>query len=598
MTGTITATSRNDDPPRQNANIELRQTQLRGSRGGSVGFKSDVIFVIQCIRSSSPISDILNRQHEANEEILQQILLVAFLACCSRSRRPRSECVWNEARIMSEPKSVISDGSHTELGYVLLEHASVRLLPSQDCAGGSKSSIQTNVWYNVKLCSGKEDEGLPTKIPDDSCTRCEVFMRPIPQDECLGILWDSILPLSPPLASKSWKRCACREKSDAAIALGLLKSLQGDVHVKECRALFLDESFRNVAMVISLSFPLCSATKTGGRSLVGTRTFKPLSNDWQLLLTTIRSNWDQLEKLMKSLEDPKVSQSRGQRRRSTLFPPRLSMEELYQRIQGSTFDEEQRRLSLDQRLLTQAGGLVKLPPDLLVTRIAPFLAATALDGLRATCTYFHGLLEGVVPGLKLQLYRHQISSLTWMRERERHALLESDCLAAGPFRSPDGDLHRAVTGGQTVRLIPRGEPEERAFRVDTFTGREIQVLNATGASPRRRVCRGGLLVDEPGLGKTITVLSLILQTAGLTTNPLQSIDGDRDQEVEVSDATLFQTYWRESVPADFQRQDLLRITNHITKQVVRGRVLLMHIYKRIAGSAYSADFNLFVEDAE
>jgi hypothetical protein len=489
------------------------------------------------------------------------------------------------------------EGSHTELGYVLLEHAAVRLLPSQDC--GSTTSIHPNVWYNVKLCSGKDDGGKPAETPGDSCTRCEVSMQSIPDDKSVGLFWDSVLPLNAPmLASHSWKRCGCREKSDAAIALGLLKYLHGDVHVKECRVLFLDDSLQHVAMVISLSFPLLSLTKTGGRSLVGTRTCKPLSNDWQLLLTTIRSDWDQLEKLMKSLEDPKVSQSRGQRRRTTLFPPRLSMEELYHRIQGSTFDEEQRRRSLDQRLLTQAGGLVKLPPDLLVTRIAPFLAATALDSLRATCTYFHGLLQGVVPGLKLQLYRHQISSLSWMRERERHALLESDCLAHGPFRSPDGDLHRAVTGGHTVRLVPRGESEEKAFRVDTFTGRETQVSNETGAPPRRRVCRGGLLVDEPGLGKTITVLSLILQTAGLTTNPLQSIEDGGDQEQETSDAALFQTYWRESVPADFQRQDLLRIANPVAKQVVRGRVLLKHVFKRIAGTAYCEDFNLFVHDVE
>jgi SNF2 family DNA or RNA helicase len=135
----------------------------------------------------------------------------------------------------------------------------------------------------------------------------------------------------------------------------------------------------------------------------------------------------------------------------------------------------------------------------------------------------------VVPGLKLRLYSHQIASLRWMRERECRHVLESDCLkneqpSSSPCPCPDSDLHRAVSGGLTVLLRERPQngsipatARPKSVRIYQCFGSEVYAEDAE--LEIRSVARGGLLCDDPGLGKTITLLSLVLQTYGLSTAP-------------------------------------------------------------------------------
>lgn len=75
----------------------------------------------------------------------------------------------------------------------------------------------------------------------------------------------------------------------------------------------------------------------------------------------------------------------------------------------------------------------------------------------------------------------------------------------GPGREPD-----ARRGG-TVRVLS-GSPSLRSGRlwVNVVDG----MVREKAPAPCLEV-RGGLLCDEPGLGKTITVLSLLLRTRGL-----------------------------------------------------------------------------------
>merc|ERR1712238_423294 len=62
--------------------------------------------------------------------------------------------------------------------------------------------------------------------------------------------------------------------------------------------------------------------------------------------------------------------------------------------------------------------LTDLTGDILCQGIGQYLRAKSLDALRCSCKHLHWTLRAVVPGLKLQLYSHQIKSLVWMRWRE------------------------------------------------------------------------------------------------------------------------------------------------------------------------------------
>ncbi|KAK1948543.1 putative SWI/SNF-related [Phytophthora citrophthora] len=104
---------------------------------------------------------------------------------------------------------------------------------------------------------------------------------------------------------------------------------------------------------------------------------------------------------------------------------------------------------------------------------------------------FHSLMAQIeavptiyVDGLDLKLYEHQRRGLSWMMKRERALLW--DTLLLHPFRVP---------GKQS----------------DTDRKLEIEFSEAAYDA-----C-GDMLCDEPGLGKTITMLALILLTKGQST---------------------------------------------------------------------------------
>lgn len=130
------------------------------------------------------------------------------------------------------------------------------------------------------------------------------------------------------------------------------------------------------------------------------------------------------------------------------------------------------------------------------------------------------------------------------------------------INSKEGDVHRAASGGGTVVLCPREATQ--GVRISQANGDEMDVKEGIVSRP---LARGGMLVDEPGLGKTITVLSLILQTMGLSTEEGGSSDGhdkgtsDREGGDDEVDDTIFNAYWKESIVPDFRRQALTKLFN-------------------------------------
>eukprot|EP00879_Flechtneria_rotunda_P016320 GHRR01017075.1.p1 GENE.GHRR01017075.1~~GHRR01017075.1.p1 ORF type:complete len:534 (+),score=217.82 GHRR01017075.1:904-2505(+) len=124
-----------------------------------------------------------------------------------------------------------------------------------------------------------------------------------------------------------------------------------------------------------------------------------------------------------------------------------------------------------------------------MSQLLGHLSAADLGRLACCCRGLRAVAWEAVPGLKLVLYPHQRNALSWM-------------------------LHREVHGGQVM-------PHPFIKRLTTASGVPFyinQIIGDLAMEPPNFIndIKGGFFCDEPGLGKTVTALSLILKTQGLT----------------------------------------------------------------------------------
>ena len=514
-------------------------------------------------------------------------------------------------------------------------------------------------------------------------------------------------PLSTASTSCTCQKRRKKKRSDAALLMGLALTCQdvGQIKIQSAKLKLLpkhdtimnrppldqrqrsqpqpyqltskdEHSYYDASIVITMSFPHLlgrrQRTRDERRRIASHSSKKFLPASTQLLLSTVRSDWETFEEILTPPQrlDP-VSVLAAQNRREdppTMFPSQLSLEEVFKRISaaGSSLDsarvvQNTKIGSIHGEILSspaRVSYLLALPQDVLELKIAPFLRAKSLESLRRTCTTLHHMLRSIVPGMKLQLYAHQINSLSWMRRREIRHLEENDFLACtdrsctdpvvGGNRwkllpHDDGDAHRALTGGATVYLRPRqycsfdgtgSQPSVangvRGVRVAQDTGIEVD-LPPDGALSRK-VGRCGLLCDSPGLGKTISILSLILQTLGLSTacaeNRPHELDVSAREEVpsgELDDSSdnerIFAEYWKENVVPAFRRPALNRLVSDLLRsdkescyflnpvdpeaddcldyfEVIKRPICIRDIRKKIETNEYGGDFTLFLADVE
>lgn len=325
-----------------------------------------------------------------------------------------------------------------------------------------------------------------------------------------------------------------------------------------------------------------------------------LPSPMQLLLSMMRCDWARMNAHMeatlfgaKRIIDECEGEDEsgvGQRRKAAIFPKSITLDELYQRITGaSTHTTDADDLSQKNAVLKQAGGPlinddIRRPfsshaglPDEIIVRISKFLRAQSLYNFRCASLRLHTMLRSVVPGLKLRLFNHQINSLDWMRKREIKGLTEADTLydhATGLGAEDSlvgGDFHRAASGGASI-LLTRcdGSSSEncvssKTIRIDGKSGELLDSNSMSHIGRLRKFARGGMLCDDPGLGKTISVVSLILQTFGLSTKKEASTNDSNAFSKENEDDEIFRSYWREGV-TDFGRTpELLRLVNELRR---------------------------------
>ena len=153
-------------------------------------------------------------------------------------------------------------------------------------------------------------------------------------------------------------------------------------------------------------------------------------------------------------------------------------------------------------------------PRLCIATVAGFLSPRSICQLRSTSKVFwsNKALAGFVPGCRLQLRPHQQRNLSWMRLREAYArepLSEDTLLGGWSEHSKRYSEHTRWSRLQGACLQCR-KPRDKAYAFDALQG--VVAFPNQFASPRR--VSGGLLCDEPGLGKTVTIVSLCLREMG------------------------------------------------------------------------------------
>lgn len=140
--------------------------------------------------------------------------------------------------------------------------------------------------------------------------------------------------------------------------------------------------------------------------------------------------------------------------------------------------------------LPPAGSTLHGLPDEVLLQVALRLQPRCLSALSRTSDQLAAFVEAIVPGLRLRMFPHQVHALGRMLAMESPPPVG----AAVPL------LHRIQVAQGPEMVIVADLVQRNLFCLD-----EMPVL---------RTPRGGLFCDEPGLGKTITALALVLKTLG------------------------------------------------------------------------------------
>ena len=503
------------------------------------------------------------------------------------------------------------------MGYVLLEECEVILIGNNTSKPCAKPKI--GVWQTVELLSPSSSEAVSFDLSEDVARR-ELILR-LENSTKLWTAYN-ISPFNGLISeitatrNKYVKKSSSenRRRSDASLLAGLAFEINSQslmyqhqtsheitsddlrlLQMETAKIIFhvwsndndetgydsINENERRMraSFLVTFSLPITGSKSPTIQLKQQKKGKKVLSSAFQLLGSLIRCDWHNLDTNIAKLQ---YSKRDNKKETKSFFPSKLSVENLYEQITGASKhfnNDNEPKQQLANAFIASNSGIFVIPEEIVRISIAPFLRARSLHYLRLTSRRMYTRLESVVPGLKLKLFHHQVRSLEWMENRERRCVTEEELLCNNSNSIQrtilqdgesvcGGDYHRAATGGATVKLRPRLSVEVvREFRFDAVSGSIIDTNQSKTEHAKllpshlrsTNAARGGLLCDEPGLGKTVTVLSLILRSLGL------NVDTTEDTNT-IDDEAIFHSYWSsEYLTIHVRRPAILKLITRLIK---------------------------------
>lgn len=173
----------------------------------------------------------------------------------------------------------------------------------------------------------------------------------------------------------------------------------------------------------------------------------------------------------------------------------FELHEIFKSVPGVTKEGKISSTRIKPADVPSSSGIWDIADDVLVN-VLTSLGPMDLVRVASTCRHLRSLAVSIMPCMKLNLFPHQQAAIEWMLQRERKAEILNHPLYMD-FSTEDG-FH---------------------FYMHAVSGEIV-----TGIGPTVTDFRGGLFCDEPGLGKTITALSLILKTQGTLADPPDGVE--------------------------------------------------------------------------
>lgn len=173
----------------------------------------------------------------------------------------------------------------------------------------------------------------------------------------------------------------------------------------------------------------------------------------------------------------------------------FDLHEIFKSLPSVGKEEKVRSTRINPEDPSLSPGIWDVADDVL-TNVLTALGPKDLVRVSATCRHLRSLAVPIMPCMKLKLFPHQEAAVEWMLKRERNCDILSHPLYMD-FSTEDGF----------------------SFYINAVSG---EIL--TGMTPTVNDFRGGMFCDEPGLGKTVTALSLILKTHGTLADPPHGVD--------------------------------------------------------------------------
>ncbi|KAM7268604.1 hypothetical protein ACFE04_010770 [Oxalis oulophora] len=262
---------------------------------------------------------------------------------------------------------------------------------------------------------------------------------------------------------------------------------------------------RRVVVLVDVYLPVdvWSGWQFPQSSKVAAALFKHLSYDWDERSSMLAGNVNGIERRFKNSEIWNVSDchvvgcklchgisNSSSKKRS------FELDEIFKSIPSSSVASKENFVNFsfikpDGEDRSRESGIWNLVDDILRNKILVTLNPRDLISVAGTCRHLRSLTASIMPCLKLKLFQHQEVAVEWMLQREKNAQ---------PLAHP---LYKAFS-----------TEDGFVFYINAVNGHIV-----TGTGPKVRDFRGGMFCDEPGLGKTITALSLILKTQGKMADP-------------------------------------------------------------------------------